>query len=121
MVHSYRKGYAKELQLTHTLAKRGYMAVRMPRSGRMPDIIALKNGKILAIECKAREAAFKIEAEQLAELKQWQAAGAEAYIAWKLARKEWVFLRLEDVEQRNGNVGKGFAAEKGLGIEKVAN
>jgi len=118
---SYAKGYRNEWQLTHEFAKRGFMAVRTPRSGRIglpsPDIIALKNGKIFVIEAKAREEAFKIEAEQLNELKQWQQNGAAAYIAWKISRKGWKFLKLDDVIKNNGNIGKKFAAEKSFGIE----
>ena len=124
MVHSYRKGYAKELSLVHTLAGLGYMAVRMPRSGRInlpsPDIIALKDGRTIVIECKAREEAFKIEAAQLQELKQWQDAGAKALIAWKLSRKEWVFLHLKDVLDNEGRIGKNFASAKGFKLADIS-
>ncbi|HLD49075.1 MAG TPA: hypothetical protein VJB11_01825 [archaeon] len=118
---SYRKGYLYEWKLTHELAKKGFMVVRTPRSGRIglpsPDIIALKNGKIFVIEAKAREEAFKIEAEQLNELKQWQDNGATAFIAWKISREGWKFLKLDDVIKNNGNIGKKFAMEKSFGIE----
>ena len=124
MVQSYRKGYVAELSLVHTLSTLGYMVVRTPRSGRIglasPDVIAAKDGKLIVIECKSREAAFKIEKEGLDQLLTWQnKAGAKAYIAWKLSRKGWKFLHLHDVVANNGNVGKKFTAEKGIEIHEI--
>lgn len=120
----YRKGYAAELELTHTLSKMGYMAVRTPRSGRInlasPDVIAAKGGRIIVIECKSRAAAFSVPHEQLNELKEWRdKAGAAAYIGWKISRKGWKFLHLDDVYSNNGNVGKKFVEEKGIPIESL--
>lgn len=124
MVHSYRKGYMAERELVHKLAKLGYMTIRTPRSGRInlpsPDVIAAKNGKLIVIECKARNAAFSITPEQLDELTQWEnVAGAIPYIAWRLPRKEWSFLHLKDVIENNGNVGKKFAQENGIKIDAI--
>lgn len=124
MVKSYSKGYRRERSLVHTLAKRGYMVVRTPRSGRIglasPDIIAAKDGRLVVIECKAREEAFTVPKEQLDELREWEEkALASAYIAWKVSREDWIFLTLKDVSDNNGNVGKKFAKEKGVGIELV--
>src|SRR3989344_2461624 len=119
MVKSYSKGYRSERSLVYLLAGLGYMAVRTPRSGRIslasPDIIAAKNGRLIVIECKAREEAFKIDNDQLGELHEWEKiGGAKAYVAWKVSRKEWKFLHLNDVVVNNGNIGKKFAEEKGI-------
>jgi Holliday junction resolvase len=61
---SYRKGYSAELELTHTLAKLGYMTIRAPRSGRIglpsPDVIAAKDGRLIVFEVKWRESAFTV-------------------------------------------------------------
>jgi len=124
MVQSYAKGYRAEWSLIHTLAKSGFMVLRAPRSGRIglpsPDIVAAKDGKLIVIECKSREAAFTIEKEQLAELRAWQEkARAIPYIGWKINRQGWTFLHLKDVEDNNGNIGKKFAAEKGFPLEKI--
>lgn len=126
MVKSYAKGYRSERNLVHILAKRGYMVVRTPRSGRIglasPDIIAAKGGELFVIECKSREEAFTVPEEQLNELKEWKdKAVATAYIAWKTSRKEWIFLHLDDVVKNNGNVGKKFAEEKGMDIVTALN
>jgi Holliday junction resolvase len=124
MFKSYRKGYLSEWQLMHTLAKMGFMVIRSPRSGRIglasPDIIAAKNGRLFVIECKSRAEAFTIPKDQLQQLKEWQVkAGAIPYIGWKIARKGWSFLKLEDVVANNGNIGKRFIEEKGMTIEKA--
>ena len=124
MVKSYRKGYISELELTHKLASMGFMAIRAPRSGRIslasPDIVAAKAGKLIVIECKSRNDAFKIDQTQLQELIDWeQKAGARAYIAWKISHKGWTFLHLKDVIENNGNIGKKFAEQKGFGIDAI--
>ena len=124
MVKSYAKGYRAERSLVYSLSALGYMVVRTPRSGRIslpsPDIIAAKNGRLIVIECKSREEAFKIEKDGLAQLLEWQnKAGAKAYIAWKISRKGWKFLHLGDVVSNNGNVGKKFAAEKGIEMHEI--
>ncbi len=124
MVRSYAKGYRSERELTHTLAKRGYMVIRAPRSGRInlpsPDVVAAKDGKLMVIECKSRASAFTVPLEQLNELKEWQdKAGATAYVGWKISRSGWKFLRLKDVYDNRGNIGKKFAEEKGINIDEI--
>jgi Holliday junction resolvase len=124
MVHSYAKGYSAERELVHTLSKMGYMTIRAPRSGRInlasPDVIAAKNGKLLVIECKSRKGAFSVPLEQLEELREWRdKAGAIAYVGWKISRRGWTFIGLDDVCANNGNIGKKFAAEKGISIEAI--
>ncbi|MFH0832159.1 MAG: YraN family protein [Candidatus Aenigmatarchaeota archaeon] len=124
MVKKYFKGYFAEWQLVHLLSDRGYMVIRAPRSGRIslasPDIIAAKGGRLIVIECKSRAKGFKIPMEQLDELKQWEEkACAKAYVVWKVARKGWFFLHLNDVVANNGNVGKKFIEEKAIGIDDI--
>ncbi len=124
MVASYAKGYKAELELVHTLSGMGFMVIRAPRSGRInlasPDIIAAKRGKLVVIECKSRRAAFTVPKDQLDELLEWQdKAGAAAYVGWKIARRGWTFMHLRDVQENNGNIGKKFAAEKGMSIDVI--
>ena len=124
MVHSYAKGYAAERSLVHILSGMGYMVIRAPRSGSIslasPDVIAAKHGKLLVIECKSRKGAFSVPIEQLDELKEWRdKAGARAYVGWKISRKGWTFLHLDDVYSNRGNIGKKFAQEKGISIEAI--
>ena len=120
----YAKGYMAEWQLVHILADMGYMVMRAPRSGRIglasPDIIAAKHGRLIVIECKSRRHGFKVEKSQLDDLMEWVSkAGATAYIAWKITRKGWKFMKLGDVIANNGNVGKKFVEAHGIGIEEL--
>ena len=126
MVRSYAKGYSAERELLHTLSRMGYMTIRAPRSGSIslasPDVIAIKDGKMLVFEVKWHESAFTIRPEQLAELEQWsRIGGATAYVACKISRKGWKFLTLDDVTANRGNVGKKFLAEKGMPIESLTS
>ncbi|MBI4019177.1 MAG: hypothetical protein HY364_02890 [Candidatus Aenigmarchaeota archaeon] len=123
-MRNYAKGYRAERDMVHELARRGFVAIRAPHSGSIglasPDVIAAKNGKLIVLECKSREEAFTVPPEQLEELKKWQeVAPAHAYIAWKLNRKGWTFLRLDDVAANAGHIGKKFAEEKGITIEDI--
>jgi Holliday junction resolvase len=124
MVHSYAKGYSAERELVHTLSKLGFMTIRAPRSGRIglpsPDVIAAKDGKLIVFEVKFRESAFTVRPEQLQELVEWRdKAKAVTYLACKLSRRGWKFIHLQDVLENNGNVGKKFIEEKGIGIGAI--
>jgi Holliday junction resolvase len=124
MVKRYFKGYLAEWQLTHKLSEMGYMVVRTPRSGRInlasPDVIAAKDGRLIVIECKSRKSGFSVSAEQLNDLREWEVkARAVAYIGWKVSRKGWFFLKLNDVIENRGNVGKKFLEEKSIGIDEL--
>lgn len=124
MINRYKKGYTAERELLHKLYGMGYVVIRAPHSGSSslpsPDIIAAKNGKILVIECKSRNGAFTIHKDQLNELREWEMrGGAKAYVGWKIARKGWIFLHLDDVMINSGNIGKKFAEEKGISIEEL--
>ena len=121
MVKTYRKGYMAERELVHKLYGFGYAVMRAPRSGRinlpMPDIIAIKNSKILIIECKCRGDAFSIPKEQIAELDEWiKRTSGTGYIAWKITRRWWFFIGLEKVKENRGNVNKGML-KTAIGIE----
>lgn len=121
MIQKYKKGYMAEWNLTRELSELGYLVLRAPHSGASglpsPDIVALKNNNLFVIECKAHASGFKIEQDQLDQLKLWQTHGAKAYICWKIARKGWHFMHLDDVMANNGNVGKKFALEKSFKID----
>lgn len=124
MLKSYAKGYRAEYELVHKLSALGYMVVRTPRSGRIglssPDVIAAKNGKMIVIECKSRKGAFTVEESQIKELEEWvEKAGATAYVGCKIPRKGWSFVRLADVKNNKGNIGKKFISSAGVGIENI--
>ncbi len=121
---TYRKGYVAENQLVHILHERGWAVMRAPRSGKIsipsPDIVAIKHGRVLVIEVKSRGVGFQIRKEQLYEMKEWVSrSGGEGYIAIKIPYKGWRFLKLDDVIDNKGNVGKSFLEEMSLRLEDV--
>lgn len=118
------KGYLGERELLYKLYEKGYVVLRSPRSGRIglptPDIIAIKNSKIYALECKSRNLAFIVPKEQLDQLKEWvNKAGANAYIAWKIPRKGWKFISLEDAIRNSGRISKRFCDIVGKDFDEV--
>lgn len=124
MVKRYAKGYRSERELIYRLSELGFMVVRTPRSGRIslasPDVIAIRSGKIIVIECKSRASAFSVPQDQIDGLYEWEEkAGASAYVGWKISRFGWRFLKLGDVVANNGNVGKRLIEEKGINIENL--
>lgn len=123
-MRSYAKGYKAEIELLHMLYKRGWAVLRAPRSGRIgvaaPDLVAIKGGKVVVIECKSRAEAFSVEAEQIEQLREWQRrAGAAAYIGWKVSRGGWFFFSVDDVASNGGHLGKKFLQEKGISLDAV--
>ena len=95
----YKKGANAERELIHTLFKMGFSVARVAGSGATslpcPDILALKPEKQLAFECKAWAQSYLTIADaQMQELQQWsKQAGVDFYVAWKVPRKGWIFLK----------------------------
>lgn len=106
----HAKGANAERELMHLFFERGFSVVRIAGSGTSPlpapDIIALKRGRIVAVECKARKAMnLAVSVGQIGELLDWAGrAGAEAFVGWKIPRKGWFFLKPEQM----CNTGKFF-------------
>jgi Holliday junction resolvase len=124
----HAKGANAERELMHLFFEKGFSVVRIAGSGTSPlpapDIIALKKGRIIAVECKARKAQnLAVSVGQVGELSDWaEKAGAEAFVGWKIPRKGWFFLKPEQLK----NTGKFFtinqadAMAKGCSLESVA-
>ncbi|MBU0662437.1 MAG: Holliday junction resolvase Hjc [Candidatus Diapherotrites archaeon] len=107
----YRKGADAERELIHKLFNLGFSVVRTAGSGSTslpaPDLIALSREKRLAFESKAWNAAYlNISNAQMEELQGWcERADAELYVAWKIPREGWLFLKPEHFVQ----TGKNYA------------
>jgi Holliday junction resolvase len=103
----YRKGYRYELELSAKLYGLGYATLRAPASGKggKPDVIALKQGRIVAFEVKVRSRARDIYIPwyEVERLRTWaERAGAIAYIAVKrLDINEWRLFPLDMLERTN--------------------
>jgi len=80
--------------------------MRAPSSGGWlspVDIVAMKSGRILAIECKNHAKKPKLEERSIQSFKAWcQRAGATGLLAWQPPGpgSEWKFLRMEDAEAK---------------------
>jgi len=123
----HSKGANAERELMRLFFEAGFSVVRIAGSGTSPlpapDIVALKKGRIIAVECKARKAKnLAIVPEQMSELQEWaKKAGAEAFVGWKVPRKGWLFLKPKQFHA----TGKFFlislkdAEKKGKSLQQV--
>jgi Holliday junction resolvase len=123
----HSKGANAERELMRLFFREGFSVVRIAGSGTSPlpapDIIALKAGRIIAVECKARKAKnLAITISQVGELLDWaKKAGSEAFVAWRVPRKGWLFFHPKEMNQ----TGKFFtlslkqAQAIGRPLEKV--
>ncbi len=115
----YRKGVRAERELVDMLWRKGFAVVRAAGSGNMysPDVIAIKDGKVLAFECKSwkREEVY-IEEDQFRKMSEWQRrSGALLYIAWKYPRKGWLFIPFSLLRRRGSKYVISWEEGKLLG------
>ncbi len=119
----YRKGANAERELIRLFFDLGFSVVRVAGSGKTalpaPDILALKEGKTLAIECKAWKAShLAIPIEQVEELSAWgKRAGIDVFIAWKIPLKGWFFLTPDQFNK----TGKNYIVSRKTAFKKARN
>lgn len=82
-----------------------------------PDIIASKEGKSLAIECKLTREKYKyFKKEEIQELMEYaEKSGSEAHLAIKFPREGWLFLRPEQLMEKKTSYGVSLAEAKTIG------
>lgn len=94
----YNKGANAERELIKKLDLLGFAVLRVAGSGvnplPCPDVVALKYGKIIAFECKAKKGDYlAIKKEQMDEEVAWaKKAGAIFLVAWKVPRNGWLLI-----------------------------
>lgn len=97
---TYAKGARAERELLHYLNSKGFAVIRAPSSGgelSPVDIVAIKNGLIIAIESKSWEIKPKLPKDRVLRLKEWSdKAGAITFLGWR-TRNKWLFLQMKDV------------------------
>jgi len=93
-MRTYQKGARWERELLRYLNHKGFSVVRVSASGNQLyplDVLALKPGLTLAIECKSSQKQL-FKKEQVEKLIEWaERAGAIPILAWKQGRR-WLFL-----------------------------
>ena len=105
-----QKGSNAEREMIHLFwSTNEWTACRVAGSGSMkypaPDIIANKQGIMLAIECKTtKEQQQYLEKREVEELKEYaKKAGARPLVAVKFKKESWYFLNPEDLNETEAN------------------
>lgn len=102
----YQKGATFERLLVRKFWDVGFASLRAAGSGSaplpLPDIIAIKDRRILAIECKtSAKDQFYLSKHNIEKLSSFsKLAGAEAYVAVKFNTKKPMFIPLDLVTNR---------------------
>lgn len=123
----YQKGARAERELMQLLHEQGFALLRAAGSGvnpmDCPDVVAMRNGRALAIECKAWDStSLSISKEQFEGDVEWsKRAGAEFWIAWRLPREPWLFLKPSDFRFSGKNylTTQTEAHEKGILLDAL--
>lgn len=112
----YSKGARSERELLNYLHSKSYSVIRSAGSGVnsiSPDVVAIKNSKGLAFECKAWDrSSLSIEASKFDVLLEWERnTGMETFIAWRMNGSSWFFIKLNEMKKtsKNYTVGKKTA------------
>jgi len=123
------KGSRTERELFHMFFESGWAAIRTAGSGSTSelatDIVAGKNGRILAVECKSGRANIKryVRKEQIEELRKFsEKFGAEPWIGMRFNNEKWLFLEIEHLDISKGGhfgVNLKLAREKGISFEDL--
>ncbi|MCD6487827.1 MAG: Holliday junction resolvase [Desulfurococcales archaeon] len=109
-----RIGFSRERELARILWKKGFAVIRAPASGAKarklsyPDIVAIKNRVVLAIEVKTKEkpGTVYIDKRQVKKLLEFtRRSGGLGFIAVKIMDgRGWRFIPIEKLEvTRGGN------------------
>ena len=122
----YVKGARGERELLNDLYSKGFSVIRSAGSGVnsiSPDIIAVKDGRGLAFECKAWDrGSVAIEKEKYDSLVEWQRnSKMDTYIAWRMSNMGWYFIRLEEMRsnEKSWSVTRSDALAKSRRIESL--
>jgi len=115
MRNTAAKGARLEREILHFLNSAGYSVIRAPSSGNWltpVDIVGIKSGKIIALECKNYRSKPRPDRNSLRRFREWcNRAGAMGFLLWQIPGNDWRFLRLEDAEANN------YADENWFGLD----
>lgn len=112
---SKAKGARTERELLNLLWSNSWKCLRIAGSGVMPfpcpDLIAGRNGRSIAIECKSSKKTIYIEEQQVKELLEFaRGFGAEPYLGIRFNNMDWYFLHPKKAKF----TGKNYAVSKNL-------
>lgn len=117
----YDKGARSERELLNILDGEGYSVIRSAGSGvnaLSPDLIAVRKGRLIAIECKAwNRGSLALDPEQYQKLVEWEANSAfPTFVAWRMNGMGWFFIKLEEFEKGRSNWN--ITRKKVLGLNR---
>jgi len=121
----YSKGARAERELLEILKERGYVVVRAAGSGVnsiSPDLIAIKNGKVYAFECKFwGRNNLSLEKDKISYLKGIQQQGIISFVAWKIPRLGWFLIEPKEFEEqeKSFSISKTKVLELNRGLEHL--
>ena len=122
----YSKGARSERELLGDLHSKGYSVMRSAGSGvnsLSPDLIAVKNGKGLAFECKAWDRdSLSMENDRFEGLVNWQRnTGMATFVAWRMNGSGWFFIKLEEMKanEKTTTVSRKTALEINRKIDSI--
>lgn len=97
----YVKGARSERELLNIFYNMGYSVVRAAGSGVNalgPDILAIRKGMCIAIECKAWDrGSLSLDFDQFDKLLEWEAnTQFPTFVAWRMNNKGWFFIKLSE-------------------------
>ena len=126
---SRKRGYEAERELVRKLWRCGFAVVRGPASGAKvrkavyPDVVAIKNRRILVFEVKKRSKleSIYLDKEQVAKLREFaRRAGGDAFIAIKISGMPWRFVSVKQLVDTGGSYKVPLEEiEKALGFNDL--
>lgn len=101
---NYSKGARGERELLTLLYNNSYSVMRAAGSGVnsiSPDLIAIKQGKGMAFECKAwSNTSVSIPHEKFIAMTEWERnTQMPMFIGWRMNNKGWFFIRLDELKK----------------------
>ena len=102
-MNRYTKGARGERELIGILKENRYSVMRSAGSGVnsiSPDVIAFRDGKGFAFECKAwNTGSVSIKKEKIDLLRFWEAnTGMTTLIAWRIPGGNWLFIKPSEMK-----------------------
>ena len=121
------KGSNAERELLHMFWSKGWACLRSAGSGSMkypgPDLLVGNLVRRMAIECKStKEDKIYLNKHDVEQLREFcDIFGAEPWFAVRFARKDWLFLSLEDIEKTEKGyvIDSKVAERRGLMIDEL--
>lgn len=121
------KGANAERELLHMFWGKGWACLRSAGSGSMkypgPDLLVGNLSRRMSIECKSSKSnKIYLTSDDVAQLREFSKVfDARPWFAVRFARKEWLFVSIEDLEK----TPKGYAISlkeaelKGMSFEEL--